>query len=1264
MRALSEVFVPKAANQKPTPRSMWVAHNVLAFVLALLLPACLGDFADDKALLAQLHDYQDTLNLADVDAVDAQGDAAGDNAAGPDVADTVADIADVKDAAPDTALPADADADGAAAPDSSGDADAAEVFSMSCPGGPGCACKDDSKCNSGACLATTDATKLCATPCFLKCAEDTICGEYKGSAGTVQVCQYKTLTLCDPCNKDSDCQHAGAPAAACVSYGGQGNFCGTDCAKDADCIAGYHCKSVPTSSGGQAQQCLLDPSASAPTQPGLCSCSGLALTKKLNTTCFNKDDKIGTCNGKRLCEGDGLSACSATKPSAEVCDGLDNNCDSFIDEGTCDDKNVCTADSCAICKGGACSLPAACTYTQQSGKECEDGDLCTIGDVCKNGACVGNPKVCPGYACLVPVCDKLNGGCQTTQKEEGSSCDDGNKCTSASTCQSGNCSSVVNLNCDDNNPCTNDACGAKTGCTHDNNSALCSDGNACTDLDQCASGVCKGSATNCDDKNNCSDDSCDVKIGCQHANNTAKCEDGSVCTVGDLCAGGSCIGGANNCGCQADLDCKAKEDNNLCNDTLICDKSKPPFNCVVDPKTIPASCSALGDTACQKNACVPATGKCLISNVNDGGSCDADGSVCTGSDKCASGVCTAGPVQNCDDANKCTNDSCDPKIGCIHINNAAFCDDGSLCTVPDQCSGGACVAGPAKSCGQPATCQTLTCNPKTGDCDKGNAIGPCDDGNACSNGDVCSGGVCAPGGQLNCATGDPCSIGSCDKVSGCSKKPANCDDGNLCTADSCKFGVGCVNTALNCDDGDQCTTDSCSLQSGTCTHVQISCDDLNPCTTDSCTAATGCKHVGLPYASNCGPVGNPPSKICADNNVCKTPFANLVSAGGSESCARRFPAVGSSYLMCWGSNDRGQLGISNSTKFSTTPIVGNSASNIYSADNGGHFTCAVTGSGLKAKCWGAGDKGQIGNQNTNDTASDQPVSLPYNNPAANPPVTGVSYVATGDEFACASYGAMAGQAGSRDLYCWGNNANGQLGQGVSIAVPPGPAMASSSTPLVVEEAQNMTYFALGSRHACAVVASNLLCWGNNSNGQTGQKNNLMPNQFTPTQVAGIAQVTQVAAGELHTCAVTSANTLYCWGDNQMGQLGHGTADAGDSKPALTNVGNAYSLCAGKSHTCVRTYNSTVLCWGSNALGQTGQPLSAANVLVPTTVAIGSNPLTLVTQIVCGDNHTCALRGDGSVWCWGSNSSGQSGGSVVGDKAIVAAPTMVPGTAPF
>src|SRR5262249_36416696 len=104
-------------------------------------------------------------------------------------------------------------------------------------------------------------------------------------------------------------------------------------------------------------------------------------------------------------------------------------------------------------------------------------------------------------------------------------------------------------NCNDGNAWTHASCDPASGCKHVNNTAPCSDGNACTTGDTCSGGVCVGGpAPNCNDNNPCTDDSCDPATGCKHVNNTAPCNDGNACTTNDTCSGGTCVGGpAPNC---------------------------------------------------------------------------------------------------------------------------------------------------------------------------------------------------------------------------------------------------------------------------------------------------------------------------------------------------------------------------------------------------------------------------------------------------------------------------------------------------------------------------------------------------------------------------------------------------------------------------------------------------------------------------------------------------------------------------------------------
>ncbi|MFH1532223.1 MAG: hypothetical protein ABIK09_15970 [Pseudomonadota bacterium] len=199
---------------------------------------------------------------------------------------------------------------------------------------------------------------------------------------------------------------------------------------------------------------------------------------------------------------------------------------------SCDDNNPCTADSCDPVLG--CSFPA------QDGP-CDDGNACTSGEVCTDGVCgSGAPVVCTDdNVCTTEIC--LPGlGCITTFNEE--PCDDADLCTFGDHCHLGECLGAQSLPCDDQNVCTDDDCNPLTGCTFVPNDAACDDQDPCTVNDQCKVGWCLGEAAACHDGNPCTDDSCDPAAGCTFTPNAAPCDDGSLCTEGDGCSGGSCGG--------------------------------------------------------------------------------------------------------------------------------------------------------------------------------------------------------------------------------------------------------------------------------------------------------------------------------------------------------------------------------------------------------------------------------------------------------------------------------------------------------------------------------------------------------------------------------------------------------------------------------------------------------------------------------------------------------------------------------------------------
>jgi alpha-tubulin suppressor-like RCC1 family protein len=192
----------------------------------------------------------------------------------------------------------------------------------------------------------------------------------------------------------------------------------------------------------------------------------------------------------------------------------------------------------------------------------------------------------------------------------------------------------------------------------------------------------------------------------------------------------------------------------------------------------------------------------------------------------------------------------------------------------------------------------------------------------------------------------------------------------------------------------------------------------------------------------------------------------------------------------------------------------------------------------------------------------------------------------------------------------------------------------------------------GMGHTCAVQEGGTVwCWGYNNLFQLGDGTST--NRSTPVQVAGLVGAASVSAGSQHTCTVKQDGTIWCWGYNLKGQLGDGTTSLCVTLPVkVEGVTDALTVSAAWDHTCATTASGTAWCWGGNYNGQLGDGTSA-NRLMAVPVAGLSN----VVAIAAADDHTCALTDDGEIWCWGWGGVGQLGNGVV---TVFPAPVPVVG----
>jgi alpha-tubulin suppressor-like RCC1 family protein len=269
-------------------------------------------------------------------------------------------------------------------------------------------------------------------------------------------------------------------------------------------------------------------------------------------------------------------------------------------------------------------------------------------------------------------------------------------------------------------------------------------------------------------------------------------------------------------------------------------------------------------------------------------------------------------------------------------------------------------------------------------------------------------------------------------------------------------------------------------------------------------------------------------------------------------------------LYCWGDNTAAQFGDGSKTSSPTPTKGGGRVSSWTLVTLGSYHTCGL--SGTKLYCWGSFKTTYSGGGTL------EPDPLAVQPPAGQ---TGWSTVAAGSLHTCAV--AQPSEA----LYCWGNNSGGQLGIG-TFADSPTPAAVASA--LHWRSVAGSSY--TGSGATCAITTGDeLWCWGYNNNGQVGDGSDT--DRAAPVRIAGAWQ--SVALGNAHACGVTTAGQLLCWGANRYGQAG--TLDlvkAARVPTAVTIDTDWATVTAGAEHTCALKTTGALYCWGNNEDGQLGR----------------------------------------------------------------------------
>ncbi len=265
--------------------------------------------------------------------------------------------------------------------------------------------------------------------------------------------------------------------------------------------------------------------------------------------------------------------------------------------------------------------------------------------------------------------------------------------------------------------------------------------------------------------------------------------------------------------------------------------------------------------------------------------------------------------------------------------------------------------------------------------------------------------------------------------------------------------------------------------------------------------------------------------------------------------------------------------------------------------------------------------------------------------------------------------AMCARFTDQQVRCWGQDTNGELGDGTTktaytTITNPGAFKAELAINLT-----NVAQLAAGNSFTCALLTDGTVsCWGMNNSAQIGT-GAFSSNVSTPTPVAGLSGVTSITSGMEHTCALKSDGTVWCWGEASNGQIGDGVGHSLTStQPGVSTwvgtptqavgVSNATEIYAGSYHTCALISDGTMLCWGDDTHEQLGDvTLTGTMTFTPLVVHGVSGVAHLATK--SASNRTCVIYTDGTAACWGDNTSCAFGTttSTTSSKTPVAIPGL-------